>query len=143
MNKTDRISEIRARCDDSRPIRRIDVKYLLDRLAAYEDTGLEPEEIKQVQVALDKIPFGRFYEIMQAERDGRCVVLPCKVGKLSEKLKSLRKPFGDSEETYTTGYRNGYNNGQAELLEYLLQVDTGERAEAEAALQEGAEHERD
>jgi hypothetical protein len=53
---------------------------LTDRLAAYEDTGLEPAEIAKVQAALDTIPFGRFYEIMQAEREGRCVVLPCKVG---------------------------------------------------------------
>lgn len=50
------------------------------RLAAYEDSGLGPKEIARVQAALDTIPFGRFYEIMQAERDGRCMVLPCKVG---------------------------------------------------------------
>lgn len=50
---------------------------ILERIADYEDTGLEPEEIAKVQAALDTIPFGRFYEIMQAEREGRCVVLPC------------------------------------------------------------------
>lgn len=37
----------------------------VDRLAAYENTGLEPEWVKE----LDK-----------AEQDGRLVVLPCKVG---------------------------------------------------------------
>lgn len=52
----------------------------VDRLAAYEDTGMEPEEIKAVSKALDGIPFGRFREIVEAERDGRLVVLPCKVG---------------------------------------------------------------
>lgn len=50
------------------------------RLAAYEDTGLEPEEIVEVQEAISPIPFGRFHNIMEAERDGRLVVLPCKVG---------------------------------------------------------------
>jgi hypothetical protein len=38
---------------------------LLHRLAAYEDTGLEPEEVAK---------------LAQAKADGRLVVLPCKVG---------------------------------------------------------------
>lgn len=37
----------------------------IDRLSAYEDTGLEPERVA---------------ELAQAEKDGRLVVLPCKVG---------------------------------------------------------------
>lgn len=50
------------------------------KLFRYEDTGIEAEEIVAVQAALDAIPFGRFRDIMEAERDGRLVVLPCKVG---------------------------------------------------------------
>jgi len=50
------------------------------RLAEYEDTGLMPEEIKDVQEALNPIPFGRFHDIATAEREGRLVILPCKVG---------------------------------------------------------------
>lgn len=46
----------------------------IDRLAAYEDTGLEPEEIKEVQEAMEPIPFGRFRDIMEAERTGRLVL---------------------------------------------------------------------
>lgn len=46
-----------------------------ERLKAYEDTGLEPEEIREVQAALAPIPFGRFRDIMEAERAGRLVVL--------------------------------------------------------------------
>lgn len=60
-----------------------------ERLAAYEDTGLEPEVFKKVfnedailklagQV-LDVAP-GRLRELSQAEKDGRLVVLPCKIG---------------------------------------------------------------
>ena len=50
------------------------------RLASYEDSGLSPEEIKQVQDALNPIPFGRFCEIVEAEWEGRLVILPCKEG---------------------------------------------------------------
>ena len=42
------------------------------RLAAYEDTGLEPEEIRGMMT--DWIVW------KQAEAEGRLVVLPCKVG---------------------------------------------------------------
>lgn len=59
----------------------------VDRLAAYEGTGLEPEEIKQafteetvLKVAgqLLGITPDRLRELAQADREGRCVVLPCK-----------------------------------------------------------------
>lgn len=48
-------------------------------LQAYKKTGLEPKEIVEVQEAMEPIPFGRFHDIMEAERGGRLVVLPCKV----------------------------------------------------------------
>lgn len=58
-----------------------------DRLAAYEDTGLEPEEIellaKQRDLYVDacgELPLKRIRELTQADREGRCVVLPCKKG---------------------------------------------------------------
>lgn len=52
----------------------------LDRLAAYEDTGLEPEEIDSVFIHGVIKENRRFKELAQAEKDGRVVVLPCKVG---------------------------------------------------------------
>lgn len=52
----------------------------IDRLAAYEDTGRTPEEIKEM---LDW-SFGLFSEkigdFLQAKSEGRLIVLPCKVG---------------------------------------------------------------
>ena len=62
-----------------------------DRLAAYEDTGLEPEAIETVKLALaakhmvdletlNNTPISRLVELAEADKDGRCVVLPCKVG---------------------------------------------------------------
>ena len=99
---------------------------MLNRLAAYEDTGLTSEEVA---------------ELAKAKKDGRLLVLPCKVEQLKAQYDKLTEQMGDEAETYTTGYRNGHKNGQAEMIAYLLQLDIGTRAEAEAALQKEAQHE--
>lgn len=63
----------------------------IDRLAAYEDTGLEPEEIcKSDETLRAFIEHNRTTEyprtldwllrITKAEAEGRMIVLPCKVG---------------------------------------------------------------
>ena len=69
----------------------------IDRLAAYEDTGLTPEEIERVVDAYGRghtlrtesaerleivreIKTDRLWELAKAEKDGRLEVLPCKVG---------------------------------------------------------------
>ena len=53
-----------------------------DRLAAYEETGLEPEEIMQAMnvvksavSAFEDFGVDRLRELIQADREGRCVVL--------------------------------------------------------------------
>ncbi len=60
-----------------------------DRLAAYEDTGLTPEEIKapltedtMINLAAQALGVepSRLRELAEADKDGRCIVLPCKVG---------------------------------------------------------------
>jgi hypothetical protein len=53
---------------------------LCQRLADYEDTGLSPEDVRETQEAVNPIPMNRFHEIMTAERDGQCIVLPIKPG---------------------------------------------------------------
>ena len=61
------------------------------RLAAYEDTGLEPEEVEimretkaDAQFMLTELcrlcDYDRLEELAKADKDGRLVVLPCKVG---------------------------------------------------------------
>ena len=88
-------------CDNTFPV--CDDKAIYDRLAAYEDTGLEPEEIKRIyqewshylnfagernaiEGAIEdiydggNIDYNRLRELAQADREGRVVVLPCKVG---------------------------------------------------------------
>ena len=69
----------------------------IERLAAYEDTGLEPEEIERIVYAYGRghtlrtesaerleivreIKTDRLRELAKAEKDGRLEVLPCKVG---------------------------------------------------------------
>ena len=58
----------------------------LNRLAEYEDTGLEPEKIVFLKNVVDdafsdKPEFTEHIrELLRAEKDGRLVVLPCKVG---------------------------------------------------------------
>lgn len=65
------------------------VPKLYVRLAAYEDTGLTPEEIKDSFTPTTVIIMAgqalgvhpcRLRELAEADKDGRCVVLPCKVG---------------------------------------------------------------
>lgn len=54
-------------------------KAAIDRLAAYEDTGLTPEEVelyKEAQEISESMEPGRLVELAQAEKDGRLVVLP-------------------------------------------------------------------
>lgn len=58
------------------------------RLAAYEDTGLTPAEVHSMSgewcammSVLNSIGnYDRLRELAEADKDGRCVVLPCKVG---------------------------------------------------------------
>lgn len=58
-----------------------------ERLAAYEDTGLEPEEVTQIKLAImgkslaeikefEGVSIDRMIELTQAEKDGRLVMLP-------------------------------------------------------------------
>lgn len=59
---------------------------LLRRLAAYEDTGLEPEQVTElkgfIQGGVHKVDDGwaHVQELLKAEQEGRLAVLPCKVG---------------------------------------------------------------
>ena len=67
-----------------------EIRYLekiQKRLSSYEDTGLEPEEIKKHEAAYNECltrtygPFKqKISQWLQAEQDGRLVVLPCKAG---------------------------------------------------------------
>lgn len=63
----------------------------VDRLAAYEDTGIEPESVEALKLSMmgktiseitefDGLPIDRLRELAEADKDGRVVVLPCRQG---------------------------------------------------------------
>ena len=57
-----------------------------ERLAAYEDTGLTPEQCENVKVIIesafsdDTSKAERIRELLKADKEGRLVVLPCRQG---------------------------------------------------------------
>ena len=61
-------------------------KKILNRLAAYEDSGLDPEQVMELksftQGGIHKVDDGwkHVQDLLQAEQDGRLAVLPCKAG---------------------------------------------------------------
>lgn len=66
------------------------VRDLYGRLKAYEDTGWTPEMLRKMgenaghlwdfAQAAENMTVGRLKELAEADKDGRVVVLPCKVG---------------------------------------------------------------
>ena len=77
-----------------------------ERLAAYEDTGLTPEEIKapftedtMINLAAQALGVepSRLRELAEADKDGRCVVLPCKVGQRVFALMDMDKHISECE----------------------------------------------
>ena len=69
------------------------------RLAAYEDTGLTPEEFLEDMIGEQKASeaLDRFRQLVKADRDGRLVVLPCKVGQRVFALLDTDKHISECE----------------------------------------------
>lgn len=92
---------------------------IVDRLAAYEDTGLEPEEIEQLKgegfgLRLDKRELERYRalgsierlrELKQADDEGRCVVLQCKIGDTVYSIRHEQVPDDDYRMSFHTEMR--------------------------------------
>ena len=126
-------------------------KEVWERLKAYEDAGLSPQacaEAREIEETLSGCGYSisRMVELMKADKDGRVVLLPCKVGdtvfaRLNNKSKYVCEckvkqivvgnigfvtfaPIGDPEREYDVSLR-GF--GKTVFLS---------REEAEKALQE-------
>ena len=119
----------------------------VDRLAAYEDTRLEPEDFKRTftEDALLKLTGqllgvtpDRLRELAQADREGRCVVLPAKPDQI---IYQWRK----GDDCLSVSRLDGVQiNADGEITYpiwngYLIPEDFGKtvfftRGEAEAAL---------
>ena len=117
-----------------------DVCRLKSRLAAYEDSGLEPEEIERIVDAYGRvhtlrtesaerleivreIKADRLRELVQAEQDGRLVVLPCNVGDTVFQVdymthsEALKSGVPQSKDTYQN---RKYGRKRAEYLPLIV-----------------------
>lgn len=119
-------------------------KEVWERLKAYEDAGLSPQacaEAREIEETLSGCDYSisRMVELMKADKEGRLVVLPCKVGdtvyfsllgRIIEKQVFSIVSFSNSTRIYCGG-----------TSEYFRPEDIGKtvflsREEAEKALQE-------
>ena len=111
-----------------------------ERLAAYEDTGLTPEEIKapftedtMINLAAQALGVepSRLRELAEADRDGRVLILPCKLGTKVYRIRYEIADYPDEPDLeiadtwFTPEYRDDI--GKTVFLT---------RAEAERALKE-------
>lgn len=63
-------------------------KEVWERLKAYEDAGLSPQacaEAREIEETLSGCGYSisRMVELMKADKDGRVLILPCKVGDMA------------------------------------------------------------
>ena len=86
----------------------------VDRLAAYEDTGLYPESVEELKLSMmgkaiseitefEGLPIDRIREFAEADKDGRVVVLPCKVGDTVWIVGAVRKLYSAKVRTFFCG----------------------------------------
>lgn len=75
----------------------------IDRLAAYENTGLMPGEVAELQALLQgceskkSAEWVRLQELAEADKAGRVMVLPCKVGQRVFALLDTDKHISECE----------------------------------------------
>ena len=81
------------------------------RLAAYENTGLMPENVEALKLSamgkaiaeiteFDGLPIDRLRELAEADKDGRLVVLPCQSGEHVFTLLDDQKHVRECEVKY-------------------------------------------
>ena len=130
-----------------------EVCRLKPRLAAYEDTGLEPEEIIDMTKNAETIlltwfeseygfPVGELMQILEAKQAGKLVVLPCKVGDhvwIDGRDAIVTEFFGYKTERYL--HAQFYDDMQYIDIPFdeIGKTVFLTREEAEAALKGGAE----
>ena len=79
------------------------VREIMEHLAAYEETGLTPEQCENAKAIIesafsdDTSKAERIRELLKADRDGRLVVLPCKVGQRVFALLDTDKHLSECE----------------------------------------------
>lgn len=127
------------------------VREMMDRLAAYEDTWLEPEEVlpkdKADEIALKLMrladleslcSYTRLRELAEADKDGRLVVLPCNVGDTIYHISKVRTTHFEDDKIIIDdeGRRKIYEMPFALIhLPYIGKSYFLTREEAEKALE--------
>lgn len=123
---------------------------IADRLAAYEDTGLEPEEIT------DYLPMMKewrqnigalihVHELVKIESENRLLILPCKVGDKAFWVPDMKKDDWIVEDTVGGFIVEGNNRIRLMLPGLCMEPIYPQthlfltREEAEAALRGGAD----
>lgn len=114
---------------------------LYGRLKALEDTGWTPEMLHKLgenaghmwdfAQAAENMTVGRLKELAEADKDGRCIILPCKVGDTVWRIKRTFETYPDKSEPYI--------EPDAFLLQDVFNIGKNvflTREEAEKALQE-------
>ena len=124
---------------------------LIERLAAYEDTGLTPEEIKDpftedamINLAAQALGVepSRLRELAEVDKDGRVVVLPCKVGDTVWRIVRDGEPHITRDEVRDMYFADDMTpcvelvGGRVTFTEKFGKTVFLSRAEAERALQE-------
>lgn len=90
-----------AQCRDSacRQSGTCTMKEVWERLKAYEDAGLSPQacaEAREIEETLSGYDYSisRMVELMKADKEGRVLILPCKVGDTVYRLQYIEQPPG-------------------------------------------------
>lgn len=126
-----------------------------ERLAAYEDTGLEPEEVlpkdKADEIALKLMRladleslcnYTRLRELAEADKDGRVVVPPCRVGDTVWRIVRAGEPHITRDEVRDMCFADDMTlcvelvGGRVTFTEKFGKTVFLSREEAEKALQE-------
>ena len=132
----------------------------VDRLAAYEDTGLYPESVEELKLSMmgkaiseitefEGLPIDRIRELAEADKDGRVVVLPCKVGDTVWIVGAVRKLYSAKVRTFFCGNPSAVRGRDPDGHIHMIRTTECDipmqefgktvflsRAEAEKALQE-------
>lgn len=111
-------------------------KEVWERLKAYEDAGLSPQacaEAREIEETLSGCDYSisRMVELMKADKDGRVLILPCKLGTKVYRIRYKIADYPDDPEPEitTTWFTPEYREDIGKTV-FLT------REEAEKALQE-------
>ena len=89
-------------------------KQVWERLKAYEDSELSPENAANLHAILrlgDGMTLMRLRELAVADQEGRVIVLPCKVGDALWIIGNSRSLYSTKVRTFFIGHPSGVRGG--------------------------------